>query len=123
MMRLKKTGEIVKAVEDSGIAAIKTLLSAFDNLLPKEPNNKDGWLARPIIAAAVFNSLGLLLLSTITINDKYRKFCYILAFILLLATFILNIGIFFITFSLFSLVFNVIGDIPGIGINKTGLMG
>ena len=66
------------------------------------------------------NSLSLLLLLIIVINDENNNFFYISLFILLLVSFILNTGSFFITFSIFSLVFNVIGEIPGIGDNRTG---
>lgn len=122
-----KVGEIAtdagnKAAEiaDNAARAIATaLLSAFDNFIPKEPTNgKAGWITRPIITASIFDTLALLLL--LITNTENRKYCYPLAFILLLISFILNIVSLFITFSLFSLVFNVIGSFPGIGDNETG---
>src|SRR5205823_9325360 len=111
--------KVSEAAESIARAAVQALLSAFDNFLPKEPTNgKSGWIARPIIAAMVFNFFSLLLL--LITNEENRKYCYPSAFILLLISFILNIVSFFITYSLFSLVFNVIGAFPGIGDNKTG---
>jgi len=106
-------------VDNAARTIVNALLSAFDNFIPKEPTNgKSGWIARPIITASIFDTLALLLL--LITNTENRKYCYPLAFILLLISFILNIVSLFITFSLFSLVFNVIGAFPGIGDNKTG---
>jgi len=88
--------------------------------MPKESTNgKSGWIARPIIAASVFNTLTLITLLIIT--DENRKYCYPTAILLLLVSFILNITSFLITFSLFSLIFNIIGAFPGVGDNRTGI--
>jgi hypothetical protein len=107
----KKVG---KAVDELGKVTINILLSAFDNLLPKLTTG----LTRPIIASVIFHFLCLLLL--FIINEENKKFVYIPIFILLLVSFFLNTGFFLITFSLFSLIFNAIGDISGIGDNRTG---
>jgi hypothetical protein len=123
----EKAGEIAndagekakEAAENAKDFAVNALLDAFDNFTPKESTNgKSGWIARPIIAASIFNTLTLFLL--LIINDDNRKYCYPSAIILLLVSFILNIASFFTTFSLFTLVFNVIGAFPGIGDNRTG---
>ena len=122
----QKAGEIANdasnkvgdAVDVNGIDAMKALLSAFNNLIPKVPVRDKSGIARPIIAATVLNSLSLLLL--LSINDENKKFIYVLVFILLFVSFILNISSFFITFSIFSLLFNLIEKIPGIGDNSTG---
>src|SRR5688572_16283615 len=107
------------ASESAKNATVKTLLSAFDNFLPKEPtSNKSAWIARPIIAAAVNNTLSLFFL--LITNEKYRILCYYSALILILISLILNVVSFFVTWSLFSLVFDVIAAIPGIGDNKIG---
>ena len=124
----QKAGEVGKdvgnaagqAVDDVSKAAVNALLSAFDSFVPKEPTNgKSSWIARPIITAAIFNSLVIILL--LITNDDNKKYFYTPAFILLFISFILNVGSFFVTFSLFSLVFNVIGAFPGIGDNRTGV--
>ena len=115
----QKAGEIANVTaKDLDNIAINTLLSAFDNLLPKEPsNNQFGRMAIPIVASTVLNILVLLIL--ITINEK-NFFCSILGFLLLFVSFLLNLGFFIVTFLFFSIVFNVIGAIPGIGDNRTG---
>ena len=48
---------------------------------------------------------------------RQLNFLFDLIVILLLISIFLNIASFFITFSIFSFLFNVIGDIPGIGVN------
>ena len=87
--------------------------------MPKESTNgKSIWIARPIIAASVFNTLALI--SLLILKDENKKYCYSTAIVLLLVSFILNVASFFTTFSLFSLIFNIIGSFPGIGDNRTG---
>jgi len=112
----QKADEAKETVENFGPDALKAVLSAFDNLLPKEPKNNSK-MAHPIIAAIVFNCLSLILL--FVYSDNY-KIINISIIALLMTSLFLNIGSFFVTFSLFSVLFNVIGDIPGIGDNSTG---
>jgi hypothetical protein len=112
----EKAGELANKAKD---LAVNALLDAFDSFMPKEPTNgKSGWIARPIIAASVFNTLALIFL--LILKDENKKYCYSLAIIFLLVSFILNVVSFFTTFLLFSLIFNTIGGFPGIGDNRTG---
>jgi uncharacterized membrane protein len=114
----QKAGEIANATKDLDNIAINILLSAFDNLLPKEPsNNKFEKITIPIVTSTVLNILVLLIL--ITFNEK-NLICSIIGFLLLFVSFLLNLCFFIITLLFFSIVFNVIGAIPGIGDNRTG---
>lgn len=109
----------IGGIDKIGQEAIKALLSAFDNFVPKVPTyGKSRWIAFPIIIASIFNSITLILL--LITNSKYKIYCYLITLAFLLISFIFNLVSFIITFSLFSLVFNVIGAFPGIGGNHTG---
>ncbi|GES80711.1 hypothetical protein GLOIN_2v1838529 [Rhizophagus clarus] len=120
-------GNTIQNVTDTAVGeidkirreALNTLLSAFDNFVPKAPTyDKSGWIARPIIIASIFNLMALILLLITNSNNKI--YCYLTTLFILLVSFTFNLVSFIITFSLFSLVFNVIGTFPGIDGNHTG---
>jgi hypothetical protein len=112
----EKAGEFA---ENLAKEALRKLLEAFDNFSPKESTDGiSGWIAKPIIAAVVFNFVALLLL--FFINQDNATILYFLSIVLLLVSIILNLASLITTSMLFSLVFNVIGAFPGIGDNDTG---
>ncbi|CAI2169352.1 17608_t:CDS:2 [Funneliformis geosporum] len=112
----EKAGDLVEQVARE---ALKKLLEAFDNFKPKESTNGiSGWLAKPIIAAAVFNFVALLLL--VFVDKNNATFYYSLAILLLFLSIILNLASLITTSMLFTLVFSIIGAFPGIGDNNNG---
>ncbi|CAG8718995.1 10793_t:CDS:2 [Funneliformis caledonium] len=112
----EKAGELAQQVARE---ALKKLLEAFDNFKPKETTNGiSGLLAKPIIAAAVFNFVAMLLL--VFVDKKNATFYYSLAILLLFLSIILNLASLITTSMLFTLVFSVIGAFPGIGDNNNG---